>query len=264
MAEIADISEVILELGLSDSITEEERAIAYNALNRAEGAIKRFLKYNPVQKSRTEYYPQMNLMFNSQEAVWEANDSQAYVRRSSEASSSELTVRHVPIRSITSLYIDYDGRSGTRVGSFATETLKTEGTDFWPNYDGVDSGGSKICLDGMLRSIGLWPMEPGSVKITYVAGYSDDELHGVDDVINASPISEVVVEEACMRARKAFLWKKKTGSGFIAGPLTSESLGDYSYSVDSSVIKQMFGSSWEIQPANVARLQPFVNWGLEF
>jgi len=59
----------------------------------------------------------------------------------------ELQVQHIPIRSISSLYVDYDGRSGARTGSFTAETLKTQGTDYWANWDGPDSSGNSYCLD---------------------------------------------------------------------------------------------------------------------
>src|SRR5690606_32970226 len=99
--------------------------------------------------------------------------------------SSELQLTHLPIREFDEngengidLRIDYDARSGTRSGSFAVDTKKEEGIDFWPNYDAHDVVGRRICTDGIIRSEGRWPSVSGSIKVIYVAGYTSDEFRG--------------------------------------------------------------------------------------
>jgi len=257
---IVDISEVVLDLGLSSSITDEERAIVLTAIRRAEAAVKRFIGYDPFQRERTEYYPQTDFSSDAH-YVWEVNDSTAYQRNLSAGVCNDLMVRHLPIRSISALYIDYDGRAGARVGAFGVDSLKAEGTDYWPNYNGADDDGNKLCLDGIIKSEGLWPTNPGSVKIIYTAGYSSKELHGQSNLIDATSILESITEEAVRKSKKIFLLKKQTGAGFIAGPITNESLGDYSYSVDGSALNRAFGGEWDISPESIDRLNDFVNWG---
>lgn len=261
MGQIIDISEVLLELGLSSSVTDEERAIANVSLSKAEGAIKRHLRYDPVQRERTEYYPQRDYDYQAAGAVWEVEGGQAVLRQVAGAATSELQIRHVPIRSVSDLRIDYDGRSGTSAGAFAAETTKTLGVDFWPNNDGRDSDGNEVCRDGILRSIGSWPTSPGSVRITYTAGYTAAELHGQDTIIDASPIAEAVMDEALRRARKIFLLKKKAAVGFVAGAFTSERLGDYSYSGEGSAASRLFSGGMDLLPETVQKLADFVNWG---
>ncbi len=261
MGQIVDISSVLLELGLSDAATDKERAVAISAIARAESAVKRFLRYDPVQRTRTEYYPQSNVNPQSAEAVWEASEggTTAFLRSTVDAGSSELQLQHLPIRSITSLYIDYDGRAGTRTGGFAAESLKAEGTDYWANFDAVDDDGNKLCRDGIVRSEGMWPATAGTVKIIYVAGYTAAELHGQATLVDASAVTEAVVAEASRRARRTFMMEKKTGVGFVAGTITSENLGDYSYSVDpSSAGLQLAG---ELMPETKEILSGYVNWG---
>ena len=261
MSTIADISDVLLNLGLSDSVTEEERAIASVSIKRAEGAVIRFLKYNPVQRSRTEFYPQQDTANSATNSIWEVNESTAYQRFINTTVSTELQVQHLPIRSITELYIDYDGRFGQRSGSFSNETLKTSGEDYWINCEGLDNAGNAICRDGIIRSQGLWTVTPGSVKVIYVAGYTEDEFRGNKTLVNATPIFEAVVDEAVRRAKKVFVQKKQTGSGWAAGPITSESLGDYSYSVDGSSLNRYFGGQWDLIGESKEKLNDFVNFG---
>ena len=227
MPPIIDASEVLLEIGLSASATDEERAIVNSAIARATGNVKRHLMHDPTQASRIEFYPQADYDLMNRVGRWESDGSNAIFRQLSDVSISELYVQHIPIRSVTNLWIDSDGRSGTRDDAFAAETLKVEGTDFWPNYDGEDSDGNSICRDGIIRSYGGWPTTPGTVKLEYTAGYTAAELHGQDSVIDASPIVSVTIDEAVRMVRKAFL-NRKSGAGWLAGPLQSEKLGDLS------------------------------------
>ena len=124
MGSIVDPSEVLLELGMSGTVTEEERAIATVAIQRAEGAVRRHLRYDPTQQSRTEFYPQSDYGQTTRIGVWETSGDQAVLRRLSEASTNALLIRHIPIRASTAmvLYIDYDGRSGAASGAFAASS----------------------------------------------------------------------------------------------------------------------------------------------
>ncbi len=263
MGNIVDISSVFLELGLSSTCTDTERAICEAALRKAEGAVRRHLQYDPVKRSRTEFYPQSNHAMNSTGHVWEANATQAYARQVSESASTELQVQHIPIRSDTAieLYIDYDGRSGSKATSFPASSQKTEGTDYWANYQGNDDNGNALCRDGILRSIGLWPSEAGAVKIIYTAGYTVAELQGEGILVDASPIWESVLDEAVRRAKKVFLQMKSTAVGWIAGPVVSENLGDYSYSIDAAMATKLVGPNADLTTDAKERLESFVNWG---
>ena len=262
MGKLVDISELQLECGLSASMTDEERAILATALVKAEGAVIRHLRYDPLQRSRTEYYPQGVLNYSESETEWDISNNQAVLRRISEAATSELQLQHLPIRNVATLHIDYDARSGTKSGSFAASTLQTEGTDFWPNYNRNDSGGNRLCEDGILRSVGSWPSEPGSVKIVYTAGYTLAELHGQDSIIDASQIVEVILEEAKRRVMKAFLVRSRTGVGFSQA-FTSETLGDYTYVTDNTITNTFFGGNFDLLPESKGNLSTFVNWGYD-
>ena len=268
MATIADISDVLLDLGLADAATDTERAIAANSLTKAEGAVKRFLKYNPVLATRTEFYPQQDYRRVGRQFIWDVNDINAFQRRVSEASTTELQLLHVPVRSITQLFLDFDGRSGTQTGAFGPGTLQVEGQDYWPNFDQEDSAGNSICVDGIIRSEGLWPDVTGTVKVIYIAGYTQDEFRGQaensagDNIIDASPILDAVVDEATRRALKAFVRAKNNRIGFSGGPFMSERMGDYSYKLDTDAINRLVGGTMDILPETEQKLQDFLNYGV--
>jgi len=264
MGRIIDESLVMLELGLSSSPTDEERAIVQQALLKAEGAVMRYLQYDPILKSHTEYFPQADFNPNQGPAIWEVTDTTAYVRRRTTASSNELQLAHLPVRASTAIevYVDYDGRFGTKAGAFAAATQQTEGEDFWPRYDLEDSNGDGVCTDGILLAIGRWPAEPGSVKVVYVAGYTEAELNGQDAVIDASAIMDAVLGEALRRAKKVFtLWKKNSRTGHNAGTITSESLGEYSYSLSTAAMDKLL-SVGGISSEAKEKLETFTHFGV--
>lgn len=251
-------------MGLSDSASDRERAICNSAIVRAESAVIRFIGYDPVQRLRTEFYPLFAINANPGH-VWEATSTQAILRQVSGAVSSELQLRGLPVRSITSLFIDYDGRSGSKAGSFAADTQKIEGEDFWANWDSLDDSGASLCRDGILRSYGMWPTTPGSIKLTYTSGWTLDELHGQETLVDASQLLDATLGEAVNRAKRVFVNEKTGGGSFTTGPLAKEKLGsDYEYEVagaTTAVEQTSYGGSTLSSEAREL-LDDFVNWGI--
>ncbi len=266
MGRILTPDDVLFEAG-AECGTNREQELARTAIIRAEAAVRRHLRYDPVQKERTEFYPLMDFDYQATAGVWEAEGGQAYYRRVAAASSEELQVRHLPIRRQNAagtetkprIFIDYDGRSGTTDNSFETE--QTEGQDFWANYEGHDSAGAKFCSDGILRSYGRWPVTPNSVKIIYTAGYTNTELRNEDgtQIVDGSPIWAAALAEAVRRLKKGMLLAK-TNRGWLPGPLTSEKLGDYSYNAAGGYVEKYFGGG-DIMGETREMLADFVNWG---
>lgn len=262
MGSLIDRSEVLLELGLQDSSTSREDAIVDRAIQRAIGAVRNFLRYDPIQATRTEYYPTMDSRAFGERAMYDIQGNQAHLETYAGDSLNELQLRHLPIRRITELYIDYDGRFGAGSGKFGAGTLKTEGEDFYPAYDQHDSSGNKVCNDGILHSQANWPVEAGTVKVVYVAGYSDEELRGQDSVIDVSPIHFAAFAEAVRRSIAGFTVHGKSTRGFKPGPILSERAGDYSVTFDSTTAQRLYSSSTELTGESREQLQPYVNYGI--
>lgn len=260
-ARIADAAEVILELGLSASITEEERAIVGQCIPKAEAAVRTHLKYDPVRATRTEFYPRADTSPGRYSTVMDVNATSAFEKQISGRASQNLQLQHIPVRSITNLYIDYDGRHGQKSGAFGSGSEKTLGTDFWMQADGTDDSGNAICWSGILVSGGIWPQQSGSIKVIYIAGFSDDEFRGASNTVNATPIWEVVIDEACRRVQKIFAWKKKSLGGLGGGVITSETLGSYSRSIDTALLSREIGGM-AISATNQEKLNDFVHYGV--
>lgn len=234
MGRTVDISDVLAELGLSAGATAEETAVATRALTGAEGAVRRYLGYDPSYQEHTELLPAGRINAQPTAGVWNVGADVAVLSELPTASNDQLQLTHLPIRSVTSLHVDYNARAGATPGAFAAGTLKVEGVDYWPNYTLVGSDGVGVCEDGIIRSFGLcWPSVPGAIKVVYYAGYKAAELLGTDLKLDASPIHEAALYEAVRRTLRYFA-NKKSRVGFTPGNVVSESLGDYSYALDSA------------------------------
>ncbi len=258
---IVTLDEAYLELGLT-SPTDNETSIVSAAIRKAEGAVKRYLRYDPVQRRRTEYYPMGDLLHANRTAlVWEVNTTQAYMRERVGSAGDEIILKHLPVRAIVAMVVhtDSDGRSDTTEDAF--EEQKSEGSDFWPNYDGFDSAGFKLCRDGILRHVGAWPRTPGSIRIVYTAGYSTGEFRSGDGLVDATPIWDAALDETIRRAKKVFV-NMRSVRGWMAGPLSSENLGDYSYSVGGAA-DRLFGGTTDITAESKEKMREFINWGFE-
>ncbi len=256
---IVTVDEVMATLGIP-SPTAVEIAVVEMAITKAVGAIRSFLGFDPILRQHTEFHPQQSYQAQIQRGIWEVMEQRAVLRQVSEAATNELQLAHRPVRQYPAMEvrIDYDGRAGSKTSSFGTETIKQEGADFWPNYDSYDAAGWKVCSDGILRTIGLWPTTANTVKVVYTAGYTNDEFHGLGGSLDASPIWDVCLEEASRRARRVIV-ESKGQLGLPAGVLQSESLGDYNYSLAADVAKRLY--SGDLLADSKAKLSNFVNYG---
>lgn len=101
--------------------------------------------------------------------------------------TNELLLKHIPVQSITNVWLDPAGYYGNPSGAFASSTLLTEGVDYVLDRD--DASESDQSRSGMLIKIGgtIWPRPAartlglltltrtnphGNIKVQYVGGYS--------------------------------------------------------------------------------------------
>ena len=215
-------------LGIGDSATAAEQRLANIVLAPAHGACKRFLRYDPVSATRTEYLPSADDLGDSwwinDPGVWDSNGVEAFFTSYGGSTSDQLQVTHIPIRSITTIHEDVNAYGDQESGDFPASTLLTSGTHY---YHDIDTTG--LCKSGIIyRRSGSWSDRARTIKVVYVAGYTMNEFQGMTE-IDASPIQYAVLETAVYMFKRLAVNQKKSGPGFTAGPLLSEKLGDYMY-----------------------------------
>lgn len=134
-----------------------------------------------------------------------------------------------PVRSITSIYLNHAGYFGQAPNAFPESTLLTAGVHYCLT---IDRGG--MSMFGHIMRIGsqridnktLWPMIPGSVKVTYVAGFTSAELSGDATVDDLNPAEIATAVLITVGARWNMLKNKQ--SALKPGDVQSESLEGWS------------------------------------
>jgi hypothetical protein len=261
-----------VQLGLEDSITAAERAFLNLTHPAIENLVKKEIGYDPVQDVETEYYPLAEPDATHVHGVWDVNIShtRAQFERIGRGIRDELQLLRLPVRSISDLRVDENGRFGKGDNAFGSGTDWTEGEDFWATYEK-----DNLCLSGLLKAQGSWPVTAGSVKVTYRAGYSPDELRGVAEAtatatdgtittkrLDGSGLNRAVII-TMVQAFQTWAQTKKSSRWGFRGPVISERAQDYSYQLASAGGGGGAGGLITSLPPEAAELcEPYRNWGL--
>lgn len=297
---IVSEAELKVILGYGDQLDPPEHAALQAFHGQAEDAVKRYLKYDPEQKTHVEFYPRatpaggMGYGGSTSEDI-NAGKTNAVLRNDIVTRSSigeSLQLRHLPIRQVTSVIVDRDGKFGQGAGGpfddvfdiefdGGDENLNkwVEGEDYWVEYDMPG-----VCRSGCLMSHNAWPFEGGSVRVEYVAGYSQTELSGRADEKSAAAddtigkiTSEHVSAAGIARAvsltvvKMMHSWqnlKRNNTSpvvgGFAGGStFQSEKAQDYSYTRPSqSATANLVGMTSELSAEAIMALREFRHYGI--
>ena len=135
--------------------------------------------------------------------------------------SEVLYTKEYPLRTVTSIREDINGRFGQPSGSFPATSALVAGDEFYIDYK--TAGFSKF---GLIRRINrLWPSNAGTVKIVYVAGWTAAELAGdvTDPELDARDIGLVVKQKSTVMFQNSLNVAERNG-------ISSESLEGYSVS----------------------------------
>lgn len=259
LSQPVSIADLFDALGVDpETASALEKRNAQRALNSAMGVVRRTLGYDPRLAVRTEYYPPeaSTDSWNSESAenvgIWESNGVTAVLtpRYRSGRTDDMLCLRHIPVRSISEVREDPSANANFKTGDFADATVLTNGTDFFldVNVDGISESGF------LRRANSIWSLWPRSIKITYQAGYTNEEFAGEGD-IDASPIAEAVLICGIILFKQKAVNAKGNG-GFLPGPIQSEKLGDYSYTIGKNAGGGLLGdfSSTDMPPDQVLEL----------
>jgi hypothetical protein len=135
--------------------------------------------------------------------------------------------------------------------------LLTEGSHYClDTEDGVVSEG------GHLRRLGAyWPRQPGSVKVTYTAGFTADELNGSGGNVNASDLRYAELAQFQKAYAEGKTWQTDAATGGF-GPKQSESVPGYSYVNATNVAARLTGQSMVLTPQVEALIHRFRRYDL--
>ena len=273
-------AEIRTLLGIDSSITDNERGVLTLVVPAACQRVIEFLGYDPEQASRTELLPRHSIHGGpgvaSPSTDWDVNAGHSRaVLDTSIGSGYELQCTYLPIRAVTSLRVDTASYHGQASGAFGASTAYTQGTEYWIEFDEALSGDSTkgLCRSGCLIGSSSWPLTPGTVQVTYRAGYSKTELQGratsdaeaadgtiTQDGVNASGIKRAALLTAIKGFHTWAAFQKSSQAGFVAGTMKSENLGDYGYTLGDG--GDLTSLTIALPPEAKEELQPFRHYGL--
>lgn len=193
-------------LGLSSMTAQAQRAWTW-----AEGAVVEFLGYNPCQAQYTKYVPQEEGNQQTNDPVYVLDSSASRAVPGFYYNPRIIQLRDLPVRSIVSIFEDATGYFGQEPNSFPANTQLVQGSDFFLK---MDTDG--LSWNGQVVRRAFWfPMTIGSVKITYVAGFTDGELETTYSCFG---------EAVCIAAQYRYLQMKAVSLGQFPD-IKSEGLG---------------------------------------
>lgn len=256
---ICDHSEVLAYLGKAGATLTDAEAAAIQLIHEpCEAAVKALLDQTFEQATHVEFLPSM--AGRRQRRDWpidpdpDVSGDTVRFRTEGALSTDVLQLRHIPVLT-TSLEVREDpgGYGGQSSGAFADATILTAGNDYY-----LDTDESSVSQTGLIYRVdGSWPAEPRSVKVTYLGGFTDEQIQrGLAGAIKLATLKTI--------AHNFKMAVHSAASGEI-GPKTSERIGKYSYSVDGSAAAKASVSSGATIPEGVYKdLQPFRNFGRLF
>ena len=271
-------SELQVSLGLTDP-DDLQRARLALAMTTGHAAVRKYLGYDPEQRSGpAELYPRTDQQSENADGVWDVNPS--HTRATFEQRrgiSTYLQLSRLPVRSVTQVLVDPSAKFGQQSGDFGSGTEWTQGVEFAVEWDEVQSANVGICRSGILVAVGAWPAGIGTVKVTYRAGFSQNEFRGpstassvaADGTITTQGVDASGIKAAalltCMakyHTLKAFAPSQLTGL-HPTGPMSSERLGDYSYSAANPQLTALIaGMAVDVPPEAASLLQDHINYGV--
>lgn len=236
---ITSPSDIQTYLGLA-SMT----ALATQVQALAEEHVKDFLGWQEVeQQTWVEYYPREQGAANTNDPHYIVASNHQRAVPGFYFAPNIIQLQQLPVRSITELREDATGYFGQVAGSFGSNTILQQGSDYF-----LKTEQTGIAWSGQLVRRAFWfPATMGSVMVTYVAGFTAAELSGRWQVFKTAVLE--TAGDLYLRAKALSMGHKPDIASEADGGGVSAS---YLYN-------RLAGVS--LPDAVADMLQPYVNYG---
>jgi hypothetical protein len=223
--EIVTFAECLSFCGIATTATDHQMGILNQVKGPCERAIRAELQCGVVETQYTEFLPKMANPADMRDQI------RSYLSPYHIGDGGTvLQLSEIPVRSVQSVVIDRSGRAGQNPQGFPSTDTLVIGQDCY-----LDEQFPGYCDTGHLVRVGwAWFADVGSIKVTYVAGWTPRELRGdVEDYRrDASDIRLGTL--LTIQSNFALINAMSTNNGLdpfalsLGGRINSERLGDYS------------------------------------
>lgn len=232
MPSLVETDEIFAYLSITPSASQSDAMEVIK--NGMESSVKRFCRWRIVQETLTSFLPLHPTAVGYH--VPTAEVGYGFGAVTSGRNRLQLPAMHV--KTITSIYEDCGAKAGFNAEDFPSTTLLTAGDDYFLEKD---SGSTYSESGGVIRVGKNWSSIPGTIKVVFVAGFSESELSGEQNAIRLATIRECARAWIARQRENALV--SSAGSDSLV--VSRERLGDYDVSYRSP-----FGSSEENDPGS--------------
>jgi hypothetical protein len=248
---LTSTDEVLTFMGLPTASERRtvEVALADLLVPIACNLVKEYVGYEIEFGTFIEYHPDAQVAPVEDELIdgWEVIGGRVVPRgpRGHKA-RAVIQLTNLPVRQIDSIYEAPDSWDNYPP-TWASGTLLTEGTHYRVDYDnesfpGVDATYTRMSKTGFLiRRVGIWTPVARSVKVTYKAGYTSDELAGRFSRFRMAAIAAATfyVKEAKLNAIR----------GGNTGLLVSKAIDGFAQAWAPPAAMAIYGLTYDLPPS---------------
>lgn len=203
-------AEVFSYLGISRPTTDETAAMTL-IVNGLQSSVIRFCHWCVLSASHVNYLPFSGQRFGSRVLQLEYQGG---------GGRDRLQLPQMNVTAVSEIRIDSEAR-GPLTGYFAAATIVDPTTYFLE----TDGGGSISESGGLFRLDACWPSQPGTVKASFTAGYTEGDLLADHNSLRLATDQEAALHFVLRQQRKKTFVDGISGD--TTGLLASERLGDW-------------------------------------
>jgi len=255
---IVSRSEILLMISKQTSATAVESAFVDMVHPLVECAVQDFLQVEVENKVQVEILPAEPLSVDRDILISDYERTGSGVVAASAGGLAALHLRHTPAFKDATLEVreDYDAPQTDPASAFGSDDVLTYGDDYWLDITREEtiSGTTHYFSDtGTIHRYGSWPNTPRTVKVTYTAGWSNDQLNnGFAGAVKLATLETI-----------ALLFKGNEARNNPSASPKSESIGKYSYSAGGQAgVENAAAGNVNLPPTAMARLQPYRSYKL--
>lgn len=233
---ICSKTDVEAYLGITSTVTAADDALIDMLRGMVENNMRSFVRHNITQPNEdyVHYLPdrkmqqQIDVLYGME--IYNGNRACPIMVVNN---GDMLQLPQAFVRSITNVWVNYFAFGGQATDPWPDNSLLTLGVDVW-----MDDDYTGMCRSGMLYRFGMaWPAYPRSVKVQYMAGFTQDELanDGRYSFVRMAAIIETVRQ---FKLAKMRMGARSDGVGMVV----AESFGrdaDVKYDPKSMVFDQL-------------------------
>lgn len=168
-----------------------------------ESAARKFVRHGITQQSYTEFHRKTDIGprddYGVTTGVFELIGEKVYTPSRYNHHGEYLQLDNGFVRSVASVYEDFNAEFGQGSGDFPESTLLTAATDYTIELD--ESGLSKS--GRLIRIQRGWSTKPGTIKVTYTAGFAASELDGEWSHLKLALLEDLAEAFNSARAQKS-------------------------------------------------------------